>query len=45
MANTTREGPASTGLVAILLTQRLEYPTGNPVWLDFWTSVYAALEV
>jgi CubicO group peptidase (beta-lactamase class C family) len=32
------------GLVAILLTQRMEYPTGNPVWLDFWTSVYAALE-
>ncbi|MHA6631928.1 serine hydrolase domain-containing protein [Pseudonocardia sichuanensis] len=32
------------GLVAILLTQRLEFPTANPVWLDFWTSVYAALE-
>jgi CubicO group peptidase (beta-lactamase class C family) len=31
-------------LVAILLTQRLEYPTANPVWLDFWTSVYAALD-
>ncbi|HYH28832.1 MAG TPA: serine hydrolase domain-containing protein [Pseudonocardia sp.] len=32
------------GLVGILLTQRLEFPTANPVWLDFWTSVYAALE-
>ncbi|OLT08917.1 serine hydrolase [Pseudonocardia sp. CNS-004] len=31
-------------LIAILLTQRCEYPTVNPVWLDFWTSVYAALE-
>lgn len=31
-------------LVAILLTQRLEPPTANPVWLDFWTSVYAALD-
>lgn len=31
------------GLVGILLTQRLEFPTANPVWLDFWTSVYASL--
>jgi hypothetical protein len=30
--------------VAILLTQRLEFPNANPVWLDFWTSVYAALD-
>jgi CubicO group peptidase (beta-lactamase class C family) len=31
-------------LVAILLTQRGEYPTANPVWLDFWTAVYASLD-
>jgi CubicO group peptidase (beta-lactamase class C family) len=31
-------------LVAVLLTQRLDHPSANPVRLDFWTSVYAALE-
>ncbi|MFB4316742.1 serine hydrolase domain-containing protein [Actinomadura sp. 21ATH] len=31
-------------LVGILLTQRLEFPADNPVWLDFWTSVYTALD-
>jgi CubicO group peptidase (beta-lactamase class C family) len=30
-------------LVGILLTQRLEFPTANPVWLDFWTALYSAL--
>ncbi|MFI0354034.1 serine hydrolase domain-containing protein [Actinomadura sp. 9N407] len=31
-------------LIGILLTQRLQFPTDNPVWLDFWTSLYAALD-
>ncbi|MFF5259286.1 serine hydrolase domain-containing protein [Actinomadura viridis] len=30
-------------LVAILMTQRSGFPTQNPVWLDFWTSLYQAV--
>ncbi|MFC5753349.1 serine hydrolase domain-containing protein [Actinomadura rugatobispora] len=31
-------------LVAILMTQRAEFPDVNPVWLDFWTGVYQAID-
>ena len=31
-------------LAAILLTQRAVFPKFSPVYLDFWTSVYAAIE-
>ncbi|GAA2457157.1 serine hydrolase [Actinomadura vinacea] len=31
-------------LVAVLLTQRSEFPARNPVWLDFWTGVYQAID-
>ncbi|HEY1570116.1 MAG TPA: serine hydrolase domain-containing protein [Pseudonocardiaceae bacterium] len=32
------------GLVAILLTQRSEFPELSPVHSDFWTSVYQAID-
>jgi len=31
-------------LVAILMTQRIGFPLTSPVYLDFWTSAYQALE-
>ncbi len=31
-------------MVAILMTQRAEFPLMNPVYLDFWTSVYQAID-
>jgi CubicO group peptidase (beta-lactamase class C family) len=31
-------------LVAILMTQRVAFPTSSPVYLDFWTSVYQAID-
>ena len=31
-------------LVAILMTQRAGFPSLSPVYLDFWTSVYQAIE-
>ncbi len=31
-------------LVAILMTQRAVFPKFSGVWLDFWTSVYAAID-
>jgi CubicO group peptidase (beta-lactamase class C family) len=31
-------------LVAILMTQRAAFPPFSGVWLDFWTSVYAAID-
>ncbi|HWI63113.1 MAG TPA: serine hydrolase domain-containing protein [Symbiobacteriaceae bacterium] len=31
-------------LVAILMTQRGEFPLFSPVWQDFWSSVYQAIE-
>ncbi|XVQ13214.1 serine hydrolase domain-containing protein [Spirillospora sp. CA-255316] len=31
-------------LVAILMTQRAEFPAANPVWLDFWTGAYQAID-
>ncbi|GAA4074941.1 serine hydrolase domain-containing protein [Actinomadura miaoliensis] len=30
-------------LIGVLLTQRLQFPAHNPVYLDFWTSVYQAV--
>ena len=32
------------GMVAILLTQRMGFPETSPVHLDFWTSVYQAVD-
>lgn len=32
------------GLVALLMTQRAAYPQFSPVYLDFWTSVYQAID-
>ena len=32
------------GIIAILMTQRAEFPLFSPVYQDFWTSVYAAVE-
>jgi CubicO group peptidase (beta-lactamase class C family) len=32
------------GVVAILMTQRAAFPLLSPVYLDFWTSVYQALD-
>ena len=32
------------GLVGILMTQRAEFPPLSPVHLDFWTSVYQAID-
>ncbi len=31
-------------LVAILLTQRMAFPTSSVVYLDFWTCVYQAID-
>jgi len=31
-------------LVAILMTQRVAFPSLSPVYLDFWTSVYQAID-
>lgn len=31
-------------LTAVLLTQRAAFPDFSPVYLDFWTSVYASIE-
>ncbi|WP_437318434.1 serine hydrolase domain-containing protein [Sorangium sp. So ce385] len=31
-------------LVAILMTQRAGFPLSSPVYLDFWTSVYQAID-
>jgi CubicO group peptidase (beta-lactamase class C family) len=31
-------------LVAVLMTQRAEFPLFNPVYRDFWTSVYQAID-
>ena len=31
-------------LIAILMTQRIGFPLASPVYLDFWTSAYQALE-
>jgi CubicO group peptidase (beta-lactamase class C family) len=31
-------------LVAILMTQSLGFPSASPVYLDFWTSVYQAID-
>lgn len=32
------------GLVGLLFTQRAAFPQFSPVYLDFWTSVYASLD-
>jgi CubicO group peptidase (beta-lactamase class C family) len=37
-----RSDPAED-LVAILMTQRLGFPTSSPTYLDFWTSAYQAI--
>lgn len=34
----------SEGMVAILMTQRAGFPLLSPVYLDFWTSVYQAID-
>jgi CubicO group peptidase (beta-lactamase class C family) len=31
-------------MVAILMTQRAEFPLFSPVYQDFWTSVYASID-
>jgi hypothetical protein len=31
-------------MVAILMTQRAEFPLFSCVYLDFWTSVYQAID-
>ena len=31
-------------MVGILMTQRAEFPLLNPVYLDFWTSAYQAID-
>ena len=31
-------------LVAILMTQRMDFPLFSPVWLDFWMSAYQAID-
>jgi len=31
-------------MVAILMTQRAGFPQMSPVYLDFWTSVYQAID-
>ncbi|HEY3916941.1 MAG TPA: serine hydrolase domain-containing protein [Stellaceae bacterium] len=31
-------------MIAILMTQRAQYPTFSPVYLDFWTSAYQAID-
>jgi CubicO group peptidase (beta-lactamase class C family) len=31
-------------MIGLLMTQRAEFPLFNPVWRDFWTSAYQALD-
>jgi CubicO group peptidase (beta-lactamase class C family) len=31
-------------MVAVLMTQRMDFPLFSPVWLDFWTSAYQAID-
>jgi len=31
-------------MVAILMTQRAQFPTSSGVYLDFWTSAYQAID-
>jgi CubicO group peptidase (beta-lactamase class C family) len=31
-------------MVAILMTQRVAFPSSSAVYLDFWTSVYQAID-
>jgi CubicO group peptidase (beta-lactamase class C family) len=41
---TTWASDPKEDLVAILLTQRSQFPLMNPVYLDFWTSVYQTID-
>jgi CubicO group peptidase (beta-lactamase class C family) len=41
---TTWTSDPAEDLVAILMTQRVAFPTSSPVYLDFWTSVYQAID-
>ena len=37
-------GLVSQDLIGILMTQCAAYPPLSPVYLDFWTSVYQAID-
>jgi len=41
---TTWSSDPAEGMVAILMTQRVAVPPSSPVYLDFWTSVYQAID-
>jgi CubicO group peptidase (beta-lactamase class C family) len=41
---TTWSSDPAEDLVAILMTQRVAFPPSSPVYLDFWTSVYQAID-
>jgi CubicO group peptidase (beta-lactamase class C family) len=41
---TTWSSDPAEDMVAILMTQRVAFPPSSPVYLDFWTSVYQAID-
>ncbi len=41
---TTWASDPAEDLVAILMTQRVAFPATSAVYLDFWTSVYQAID-
>lgn len=41
---TTWANDPAEGMIAILMAQRAQYPTVSPIYLDFWTSAYQAID-
>ncbi|WP_329519897.1 serine hydrolase [Spirillospora sp. NBC_01491] len=41
---TSWQSDPAEDLIAILMTQRLQYPAHNPVYQDFWTCAYQSLD-